>query len=86
MGANNGTGIPMFFACAMARRERSSAGRERHAVELTGRSKAAGRRGGIRNSDRAREYTCACGHTGWSRHVDLEYRAKARENKLDGAT
>jgi hypothetical protein len=73
----------MFFACTKARQERASAGRERHVVELTGRSKAAGRRGGIRNSDRSREYTCACGHTGWSRHVDLEYRAKARDKKHD---
>ena len=84
MGANNGTGIPMFFACAMARRERSSAGRERHVVELTGRSKVAARKGGIRNAARSREYKCACGHIGWSRHIDLEHRAKARE-KLDGA-
>lgn len=83
MGANNGTGIPMFFACAMARRERSSDGRVRHVVELTGRSKAAGRKGGIRNSNRSHEYTCACGHVGWSRHVDLEYRAKAQETPDD---
>ena len=75
MGANNGTGNPMYFACAKARKERSYREREGHVVELTGRSKAAGRRGGIRNSDRSREYKCSCGHVGWSRHVDLERRA-----------
>ena len=78
MGANNGTGIPMFFVCAMARKERSFAGREAHVIALTGREKpVSGRTGGIRNSDRSREYTCACGHVGWSKHIDLEHRAKA---------
>lgn len=26
---------------------------------------------GSRSTDRAREYVCSCGHTGWSNHIDL---------------
>lgn len=52
----------------------------RHFVRLTGRTKPIRRRGGgPRMTNTAREYTCSCGHTGWSGHVDLERHRAAAE-------
>jgi hypothetical protein len=90
-----GTGYPYTFECAKARLiyygNRSSRGepvirtsRERaeHVVTLTGREREAPspNRGHPRKSRMSREYRCACGHVGWSCHIDLERRA-ARERR-----
>ncbi len=71
MGSNNGSGIPMFFACPFKRRA-PTWDRSPHDVTLTGKTKPVGKTGGIRNSKLSREYTCSCGHVGWSKHMDLE--------------
>ena len=66
----SGTGQPISFRCAVAAREFHRRSTE-HVVELTGRTKK--RRGppGQRMTNVSREYRCACGHVGWSAHVDL---------------
>lgn len=79
MGSNGGTGRPMFFLCAQARREREITKRQAHVVSVTGRMrKARVRPGGRQQAARvdiyAREYVCSCGHVGWSRHTDLRNR------------
>jgi len=84
MGANNGTGIPLFFRCAAARKDRRGWRVQSHTVKLTGKSKPTDRLGGIRNSKRSRQYECACGHVGWSKHVDLErLEASVKASKGD---
>lgn len=84
--AGCGTGYPIFFECSKARRvyygNRSSKGepvtrarqeRAAHVVRLTGRTKPTPHgKGHPRKSWTTREYACACGHVGWSSHVDLE--------------
>lgn len=74
-GTNGGTGRPLWFHCAAFRREpyrtRCAAN---HFVKLTGRKRLMPiGNAGNRNSKFSREYRCACGHVGWSRHVDLEH-------------
>jgi hypothetical protein len=52
-------------------------GGQRDRVVLTGKMRQPKRfQGGQRNSFYERQYYCTdCGHTGWSRHIDLEARA-----------
>lgn len=70
MSRSAGTGSPVWFRCYADRRREGID----HAVTLTGRTRPS-RRGrspmGSRSTDTDREYTCSCGHTGWSNHVDL---------------
>ena len=66
-------GMPAMFTCP------SCLERHADAVELTGRKRSLAYRhdaGGLR-ALYAREYRCACGKVGWSRHIDLERKQDA---------
>ena len=74
--ADRGTGQPLYFKCAECRRRCHNpvAGVYNcaHQQMRTGRT----RKRKVRNNtgrmlDVAHEYTCSCGHIGWSRHVDV---------------
>lgn len=74
MGANNGTGWPLWFACAKCRKDWTRIYRDRgHAVVRTGRTRPyKGGNRGVRGLNTFHEYRCTdCGHIGWSRHVDI---------------
>jgi hypothetical protein len=82
-GTNAGTGRPLNFQCSKCRLKNLS--RERWGTKRTGfinevkvlgpRRKAPVGNAGMRNSRFKFQYECrACGHVGWSRHVDLERR------------
>lgn len=78
MGGNNGTGQPNNFRCSACRKELW--GDPDHGwascVRLTGRKRPHRGKAGARNSYIDREYTCLdCGHTGWSCHIELAYKA-----------
>lgn len=86
MGANNGTGWPIYFRCSACRRQRSSRPFSSEGrgftddVTLTGRTrKYMGGNRGVRGAATHYEYTCRCGHTGWSRHKDLERKANGQK-------
>lgn len=76
-----GAGSPVYFMCPKERRERNWARWGRytysgeHRVTLTGATRPyrapRGSALGIRSDEVAREYTCSCGHKGWSNHMDL---------------
>lgn len=75
-----GAGSPVFFRCPGARYEAlwslyRDEDMRQHDVVLTGRTKPykPPRALGSRSTFVSREYECqACGHVGWSNHVDLE--------------
>jgi hypothetical protein len=78
MGSNNGTGQPYWFMCWRMRRDKGatrSATRwewEHHTVTRTGRTRPKrNNKGGARVLQQEHEYTCTCGHRGWTRHVDI---------------
>lgn len=79
MGANNGTGWPLSFWCSVCRKNRGlDLDKNRHDapgrdVVRTGRTRSyTGGNRGARGLNTFHEYTCShCGHTGWSRHVDM---------------
>lgn len=86
------TGNPAVFQCAKCRVKKGAVynslswqlynnhGR-RSRVTLTGKSRAR-RQGPALGSmtQRDRQYTCNdCGHTGWSRHSELELAEKVRQ-------
>lgn len=80
-GTNAGTGRPISFRCSQCRRIEGATGPRTargwiDRVELTGRTrKTKPGTAGSRNSLHRREYRCLdCGHVGWSRHIDLEYK------------
>jgi len=87
--SGHGTGYPIFFHCAIARRiyygNRASKGdavtrtnreRDAHKTTLTGRTRPTKKgRGHPRKSWTTYEYRCACGHVGWSSHIELEREA-----------
>ena len=84
MGRSAGTGSPVWFFCW---RERQIGGRNvEHHVTLTGRQRAYPHRShhalGSRSTHVSREYTCSCGHTGWSNHVDLAEMAMEDRRKV----
>ena len=75
---------PGWFRCPVHRRHLADAGwdtslrrqvaAEPHNITLTGKTKPnPSRKIGPRTSRVSREYTCSCGHTGWSTHIDLEH-------------
>ena len=74
MGRSAGTGSPVWFRCAVARREGPGDDRE-HVVVRTGRERPYRTRRyqtlGYRSDNVTREYRCTCGHVGWSNHLDL---------------
>lgn len=74
MGANNGSGWPMFFRCSLCRRENRITG----GFTLTGKTRPyKGGNKGVRGSMTFYQYRCrVCEHVGWSRHKDLEHRAE----------
>lgn len=90
--AGYGTGYPIWFECAKARRiwygsrrqdeteaiARTHRERARHRVELTGRTRPTpwNGKGHVRKSWTTFEYRCSCGHVGWSSHVSLESMAE----------
>ncbi len=80
--AGAGTGYPIWFACPEWRRlyykRRRSQESEGHLVTLTGRTRKTPRNGlgHPRKSWTTFEFECACGHSGWSSHKDLERRAE----------
>lgn len=60
-------GGPHWFKCTRCRGTVSAL-----TMTLTGKKRRAPKRaGGRRAMSIAVEYRCACGHTGWSRHVDM---------------
>jgi len=73
-----GTGVPISFACPIARRNRLGSWANGnvpplppgHDVTRTGRTKPAPNQGRLhpRTLSTAHEYRCACGHVGWSYH------------------
>lgn len=68
-GTKAGTGRPLWFKCRGCGRAMA------HDVTLTGQKRLVGHNGN-RVSAHSREYRCGqCGHTGWSRHRDLERKA-----------
>jgi len=73
-GTNAGTGRPLNFCCAKCRRV-DHQHRQKLPVTLTGKRRhlAPGNYGN-RNGEYSVQYTCACGHTGWSRHYDINRR------------
>jgi predicted RNA-binding Zn-ribbon protein involved in translation (DUF1610 family) len=79
MGANNGTGWPNHFRCSNCRKTRRyyQCGYVND-VTLTGKTKPyKGGNKGVRGSSTHFQYTClTCGHTGWSRHNDLERKRR----------
>lgn len=74
MGANNGSGCPMWLKCA--KRYRAEGTHYRSGgfnLVATGRTRPARRKGGARMTNREIEYQCLdCHHVGWSRHMDAE--------------
>lgn len=69
-----GTGVPVSFMCPRERVQRRSGWvpPAAHLVTLTGRVKPYNTRNHPpRSTNTKREYRCACGHVGWSNHVDL---------------
>ena len=79
-GKGSGTGQPISFKCFQERSTLRGA-YERHDVELTGRERPRRRHTGGRMDKVEREYTCSCGHTGWSAHVDLSRAARKTEEE-----
>lgn len=87
MGRSSGTGQPNWFGCTQCRKHWYTYSRtngaygHRHGhvdeVTLTGRvRKVPAGRGGQRVTFTRYEYRCEhCGHVGWSRHIDLAYKA-----------
>lgn len=88
-GSNAGTGRPLSFQCAACRRRKARAldGSHRRAalaengradrVWLTGAKRYVLGNTGSRNDEWSREYICEdCNHQGWSRHIDLKYKAE----------
>lgn len=89
--AGSGTGYPIWFQCAKARRiwygsrrnndegnERTARERAEHVTELTGRTRRTPKtgKGHPRKSWTTFEYRCSCGHVGWSSHKNLERKAE----------
>ena len=89
--AGSGTGYPIWFECAKARRiwygsrrqedweaaGRTARERAEHKTELTGRVRRTPHgRGHPRKSMTTFEYRCSCGHVGWSCHKNLERKAE----------
>jgi hypothetical protein len=72
-----GAGQPVYFKCAKCRLTRNAGigGAELNRQTLTGRTRGPYGNRGQRMDKFAREYKCDCGHTGWSRHVDLARKA-----------
>jgi hypothetical protein len=87
-----GTGVPNWFLCPTERRERLDArwrgpyalNMPRHTITLTGRTRPTKPGNGHpRKSWTTREWTCSCGRTGWSNHIDLEHlEARGPEGRL----
>lgn len=74
-GTNAGTGCPIAFRCHGERRLTDER-RGGHVVHVTGRERKAQGNRNARMDVVAREYVCSCGHTGWSRHIDLQQRKR----------
>lgn len=74
-------GFPITFRCTSCRSTVKTvpSGQGRAAsVKLTGRTRphySGGRYRNVMATGIEREYVCACGHTGWSCHRDLETKA-----------
>lgn len=86
MSRSAGAGSPISFVCP---RERTAPrGGPAHTQEVTGRVRRyhqkAGTSLGLRSMSAAVEFTCSCGHQGWSNHVDLVVRAWDEEGKARG--
>lgn len=93
MGRAAGTGRPHFFKCSQERKERYAPWEYRpgpvHTVTRTGRLKTTGHGpipevprpsdGWHRKLPYAIEYTCSCGHTGWTTHPDI-FRRPVKES------
>ena len=81
MGRSAGTGTPNWFRCAVERRESHH---RTHLIQLTGRTRPnPSRSRNTRVADIEREYTCSCGHRGWTRLLDVVRRARRDASTLD---
>lgn len=80
MSRSHGTGYPIWFMCPKLRRiwPRTSNDYRHHVTTPTGRVRPTPRngKGHARKIWWTMEYTCTCGHTGWSSHKDLEREHK----------
>lgn len=93
MSRSFGTGQPTNFQCSRCRRNNIHFNTSRQMmstrgmsfdVKLTGRTRPEKQGGAyLRSTDTAREYRClTCGHVGWSRHIQLKYKAE-HEGKVE---
>jgi len=76
-----GTGRPLVFKCAKCRKTRIRGCTQGDNYRATGRTRRLPRgstgAGRSRNTNRLVEYRClVCGHTGWSKHRDMERALK----------
>lgn len=75
MRKSYGTGVPLFFICPVARRERVWPATEypkgHDRIVRTGRTRKAPGRPPLRSLPESHEYVCECGHRGWSRHTGV---------------
>lgn len=69
MGLSRGPGSPIRFRCSRCRRNWQETATLPY--KLTGRWKQHKERVGVRSAMVSCEYECACGHHGWSNHVNL---------------
>lgn len=95
MSMSAGTGSPIWFRCSACRRRCHLRSEDPIGCscplckplpyQLTGRWRTrGGKRGrlGTRNEPVSVEYTCECGHTGWSSHRDLVRQALAAKTPI----
>lgn len=78
-GTNAGTGCPLHFRCAKCRLTGSRTWPRGSSlrVKLTGRTKPMKTNRNARMSNTLYEYHCTdCSHLGWSRHYELDEKAK----------
>lgn len=83
-GKGLGTGRPLNFQCSNCRKAKGYPANPRldkgyrNEVTLTGKTRSAcdGNACDSRSTNTAVQYTCNfCGHTGWSRHYDIFFKA-----------
>ena len=82
-GTNAGTGWPLTFRCSKCRKSQYAGGcasidahytrHSSHKHTPTGKTRPyKGGNRGIRGLRTFHQYTCECGHSGWSRHRDVQ--------------
>ena len=78
MSMSAGAGSPLWFNCWRGRQNWRTKVRHKkmYRITVTGNTRPYkppyGSALGVRSTLTSREYHCACGHSGWSNHIDLE--------------